>query len=367
MTTMLMTGHGGSLPRPDSVIALLESDDPDSGRRDDILTAAVGQAVALQVAAGINYVSDGEMSRRHFMSTGDRLTGFQGEMYPYRPSDLAGTVPSSLARLPRHALASNDSRDVSYLPEAMIAACERFSEVLAGYPASTAGVLASPAPGTLARLGSSVYDRQEFLDVLADAMHEEYQIIVDYGFMLQLDDPESAMGKHVDYQDLPIEGFREIVRQNVRAANRALDGIPPERVRFHACYGNYPGSHVDDIALADIIDLLYQVNADTLVLPFANPRHHHEWRVFEKFPLPERMVLAAGVVDPLNPVAEHAETVADTLIQLARLVGQRQLVAATDCGFSTFAGAPEALPETVRSKLRALTDGAAIASTYLWS
>jgi 5-methyltetrahydropteroyltriglutamate--homocysteine methyltransferase len=373
VTGRIPTTHTGSLPRPDDVGALLAA--VSAGERVDTeqmrktVSAAVVEAVSKQIAAGIDIVGDGEMGAVSFMDTASRLTGFGGPMSPYFPSDMAGLqagFAEAFIALGDRILASNDSPDIAYRPARATETCERLSGALAGLHAVPGAFVAAPAPATLARLGSSVLERRELLARLADAMAQEYRIIVDHDFDLQLDDPESAMGKHVDFADLTVAQFREVVRENIAAINRALEGIPPERVRLHACYGNYPGPHHHDIPLADVIDLLYEANVGAIVVPLANPQHRHEWRVFEQHPLPDDKILIAGMVDPLSPVVEHPRTVADSLVRLAEVVGRDRIVAGTDCGMATFAAVPEAAAQVAYLKLASLADGAAIASTQLW-
>lgn len=368
------TTHVGSLPRPPELGAMLvasaagEAVDPDKFR--ETVTAAVAEAVSRQVAAGLDYVNDGEMGATSFIDTATRLTGFTGPMAPYVPPDISGVLPF-LGDLEEHGdviLASNTSREITYRPELVTDAISRFRAVLAQHPRVAGGFVAAPTPGVLARLGTTAFtDHEEFVFAIADALREEYRLITSAGLLLQVDAPDLAMGKHTDYHDSTIEEFRGIVDIHIRALNHALEGIPAEQVRLHVCWGNYPGPHHLDLPIADVIDLLYQARVGMLMVEGANAQHRHEWAVFRDHPLPEGMLLGAGVVDTVSPVVEHPQTVADALLQFASVVGKERLVATADCGFATFAAMPEAPVEVAYLKLAALAEGARIASARLWA
>ncbi len=368
-----MTTHIGSLPRPEEVGGLIaaqvtgETVDPDKLR--ETVTAAIEDTVQRQAAIGLDYVSDGEMGTPSFMDTRIRLTGFEGPMTPYMPEDIDGVLPflANFGEWGDLLLASNTSQEISYRPERVTEAISRFKGVLAQHPEVAGGFMPSPSPGTLARLGTSAFtDHEEFVFAIADALRHEYQLIASAGLTLQVDAPDLAMSKHTDYQSSTVEEFRDIVRIHVRAINRALEGIPAEQVRLHICWGNYPGPHHKDLPLEAVIDLIYEAQAGMLLIEAANPQHRHEWSVFRDHPLPDEMVLAAGVVDTVSPVVEHPQTVAETLLRFADVVGKERIVATGDCGFATFAGMPEAPAEVAYLKLAALVDGARIATDRLW-
>lgn len=375
----ILTTHAGSLPRPPEVAALLnevsEGRAPNPAELGKAVAAAVADAVDRQVDAGIDYVSDGEMGTVSFLDVTSRLSGFDGAMTPYYPQDLAAVAAAAAPRMTEYfiqsgdvILPSNTSREISYLPDHVTQAISQFREALASHPGVAGGFLASPSPGILSRLGTSAFDsHEEFVMVLAEAMRGEYRRIASAGLMLQLDSPDLAMGRHTDYYDCSLEEFRDILRTHIRAINHSLEGIPAEQVRLHACWGNYVGPHHFDVPLDVIIDLLYEARVGTLVIEMANPRHRHEWAVFRDHPLPEGMKLAAGVVDTVSVHVEHPQVVADSLIRLAGVVGKERLIAATDCGFATFAGVPEAPAELAYLKLAALAEGARLASAALWA
>ena len=216
-------------------------------------------------------------------------------------------------------------------------------------------------------MGTTYYpDRRDYLFALADALSHEYRAIVERGFVLQVDCPDLALGRHVEFADRPLAEFRAIVELHVEALNHALARIDPARVRIHVCWGNYPGPHHHDVALRDILDILYPVNASGLSIEGANPRHEHEWAVFEELPLPEGKVLIPGVIDTCTNYIEHPEVVAQRIVRYANVVGRENVIAGTDCGFATFAGRSAVVPEVAYAKLASLAEGAQLASAALW-
>jgi 5-methyltetrahydropteroyltriglutamate--homocysteine methyltransferase len=206
----------------------------------------------------------------------------------------------------------------------------------------------------------------EYLGAIADAMAVEYRAIVDAGFDLQLDCPDLAMGKHVQYQGLPLDQFKLRIGLHVEALNHALAGIDPDRVRLHICWGNYEGPHHHDVALSEILPIVLRARIGALLVENANPRHAHEWRVFEDVPLPESMVLVPGVIDTSTNYIEHPEVVAERIVRLANLVGRDRVIGGTDCGLATFASFMPVLPSIAWEKLRSLAQGAALATETLW-
>jgi 5-methyltetrahydropteroyltriglutamate--homocysteine methyltransferase len=228
--------------------------------------------------------------------------------------------------------------------------------------------LPAASPGVIVQDFVNAYypTREEYLYAVADAMRAEYRAIADAGLVLQVDCPDLAMGRHVHFADVEIAEFRDEIRRNVEALNDALDGIPSDRVRVHVCWGNYPGPHHRDVPLRDIVDIVLGANADAVYVEGANPRHGHEWTVFEQLGLPEGKLLVLGVIDTLSTHIEHPELVAERLVRLARIVGRENVVAATDCGFGTFAGVSAVHPTVAWAKLEVLAQGARLASEQLW-
>jgi len=214
---------------------------------------------------------------------------------------------------------------------------------------------------------NTYYPTQEaYLYALADAMRYEYQAIVAAGFLLQLDCPDLAMQRHVRFADASLGEFRNYLRQNVEVLNYALRGLPPDQVRVHVCWGNYHGPHHRDVPLKEIIDLLLTIQCGALSLEAANPRHEHEWKVFEQVSLPEGKILIPGMIDSCSNYIEHPEVVAQRVVRFARVLGRENVIAGTDCGFDTFVGSSAVAPSVAWAKLRSLVEGARLASQELW-
>ena len=376
----ILTTHTGSLPRPPDLLPLLLDAEGDHERLRERVESAVRETVRKQVAAGIDVVSDGEMGKPGFAHYAkDRLTGFTGTdaPKPFVPRDIAD-YPEVGARInaaagpeerprPRPPMPTNDG-PIAYVGHDQLAAeLDDFAAALVDQPVAE-GFLPAISPGCVAMLMGTTHfpSRREFLFALADGLRVEYQGIVERGFVLQVDCPDLALGRHVEFPDQTVAGFREIVALHVEALNRALAGIDPECVRVHVCWGNYPGPHHHDVALRDILDLIYRIDADGLSIEGANPRHEHEWTVFKDLPLPAEKVLIPGVIDTCTNYVEHPEVVAQRIVRYAEIVGRDRVIAGTDCGFSTFAGRSVVVPEVAYAKLASLAEGARLASAALW-
>ena len=228
--------------------------------------------------------------------------------------------------------------------------------------------MTAPSPGIIAAaMKNEYYDTEEaYLAALAAALRIEYEAIVANGFLLQLDCPDLALERHLSYNERPLADFLGFVERVVETINGAIVNIPRDRVRLHVCWGNYEGPHDRDVPLEDILPILEKANVGGFVLPFANPRHQHEWRVLQKFPLADDQIIVAGVIDDLTGFVEHPEVVADRLENVARAVGDpRRVMAGTDCGFDTSAGMGRVTEDVVWAKLKAMADGARIASQRL--
>jgi 5-methyltetrahydropteroyltriglutamate--homocysteine methyltransferase len=242
-----------------------------------------------------------------------------------------------------------------------------FAAALADQPVAEA-FLPAVSPGCVAMLMGTTHfaTRRDYLEALAGGLRTEYRAIVARGFVLQVDCPDLALGRHVEFADQSIAEFRAIVELHVAALNLALAGIDSERVRVHVCWGNYPGPHHHDVALREILDLVYQIDAAGLSIEGANPRHEHEWTVFEALPLPPGKVLIPGVIDTCTNYIEHPEVVAQRIVRYARVVGRENVIAGTDCGFGTMAGRSAVVPDVAYAKLASLAEGARLASATLW-
>jgi len=257
---------------------------------------------------------------------------------------------------------------VRYLDRAAIESeCADFGNVLKETGAGFAEpFLTAPSPGIIATaMLNEYYDSmQNYLAALGEALRVEYETIVRHGFLLQVDAPDLAMERHITFQDRPLADFVKFIEQVIATINTALANVPREKVRLHVCWGNYQGPHDSDVPLRDILPVLKQAKVGALVLPFANPRHAHEYRALTE--LPKDQLVVAGVIDSVINYIEHPEVVADRLEQIAKVLGDpSRLIAGTDCGFDTSAGRGAVAEDVVWAKLRALSDGARIASKRL--
>ncbi|GIW09082.1 MAG: methionine synthase [Dehalococcoidia bacterium] len=374
----ILTTHTGSLPRPAELIPpLLERErgaavDPE--RFEALVRQAVQECVRQQLANGIDIVSDGEMSKPSYVAYAkDRLTGFGGEGTIGLAADLAD-FPEYTATLRRHGLATAGAPrpacngPVRYCGEAELARdIQNFQAALASAGA-VEGFLTAAAPGVIAVFLPNQYypSHEAYIWALAEAMKTEYQTIAAAGIPLQIDCPDLALSKNLQFPDLSLEEFRRVVAMHVEALNWALEGIPPENLRMHVCWGNYEGPHHKDVPLGAIVDLVLQARPRFLSIEAANPRHEHEWTVWQEVPLPEEKVLIPGVIDSTTNFVEHPELVCQRILRFARLVGRERVIAGTDCGFSTGAAGGPVVPSVTWAKLRALREGADRASALLW-
>ena len=379
-TERILTTHAGSLPRPDHLASLMvarEQGQPvDAAALADTVQQAVADMVAQQAAAGIDIISDGEMSKIGFANyVKDRLTGFEGQSNPTVAQDVLDH-PDLRVRMFRR----NEGSASRYFTPACTGpitlrdkeAVQRdIANLKAAIQSSTQpseAFLPAASPGTIAQaMQNQYYPTQEaYLYALADAMRPEYQAIASAGLLIQLDCPDLAMQRHTRFANASLEDFRRQVQQNIEALNFALTGIPPEQVRIHVCWGNYPGPHHRDVPLKDILDLLLGIHGSALSIEAANPRHEHEWKVFKEVQLPEDKLLIPGVIDTCSTYIEHPEVIAERLVRFAGVVGRERVIAGTDCGFGTFVGASALAPSVAWAKLRSLAEGAKLASEQLW-
>ncbi len=374
----LLTTHTGSLPRPAGV--------PLPGT-DDALTAApateaqlrqaVADTVKLQIDAGLDVVNDGEMSKPSYSTyvTG-RLLGFSEGVSETRVLPESTRFPEYFARLAgqlRRAMTNPVcTGPVSYHDPAAVLrdidnlkAATRSAGSFGSSPVEL--FMTAASPGVIAQfMRNRYYDTHEsYVAALAEAMKEEYDAIHAAGIILQLDCPDLASWPLAEARGLSKEDFRRTVAQNIEALNHATRDIPPESMRMHVCWGNYEGPHTHDIPLVEIVDLLLQARPSGLLFEAANPRHEHEWVLFEDVALPDGKVLIPGVLDSTTNYVEHPELVAQRLERLARLVGRERVIAGTDCGFATFAHAVPVDARIVWAKLASMVEGAAIASRRL--
>ncbi len=380
----ILTTHTGSLPRPAELTRLyirrLRGESVDPAELARLGRDAERAIVEKQAAAGVDIGNNGEQAREgFFLHVRHRMSGFGGawqrrtradaERYPVfkrlMEEQLAARQAVSNMRMPPKAIG-----EIRYLGTAAVAAeCAEFREALAATGVQfVEPFLTAPSPGIIAgAMKNEFYDSEEsYLAALGDALKGEYETIVKAGFLLQLDCPDLALERHLSYQDRPLGDFLGFVERVVATINRTLETIPRERVRLHVCWGNYEGPHDCDVPLAEILPILKQANVGAFFFPFANPRHAHEYHVFETQPLAEDQLVIAGVIDSLTNFVEHPEVVAERIEHVARAVGDpRRVLAGTDCGFDTSAGMGRVAEDVVWAKLKSLAEGARIASTRL--
>jgi len=342
---------------------------------------ALNQIVLQQISTGLDIINNGEQQRESFvLYLRHRLSGIGGQSQRQVPADL-DSYPIFKRAQQKEATArfsvSNFLHtpkaigEIKYLDSTLIDhECNDFASVLGVNQGRYAeAFFTAPSPGIVATLVENAhYDGMEsYLAALSEALRIEYEAIVGSGFVLQLDCPDVAMERHIAFRDRPQSEFLEFVEMAVEAINKALRNVPSERVRMHVCWGNYEGPHDQDVPLADVATIVRRANVGGFVLPFANGRHAHEYRIFEKAPLKDEQILVAGVIDTLSNVVEHPEVIADRIERVATLIGDpRQVLAGTDCGFDTSAGNSRVTSDVAWAKLRALSEGARIASRRLF-
>ena len=375
----ILTTHVGSLPRPQPVVDLLFAQDRgdafDATEFEATMQAAVSDVVAKQVAAGVDVVSDGEMSKISYATyIRHRLTGFEiGEMPRATPKDL-DDFPSFKDRLSKLGATPKYHRPICRGEikvkdlSSLHADIDNLKLAMQQHGAREA-FMNSASPGVIAVFQpNEFYASQEaYLFALAEAMRTEYEAIVGAGLLLQIDSPDLAMGRHIKFRDVDDETFLRNAALQVEALNYALANVPAERVRMHVCWGNYEGPHHYDVALKLIAPTVLKAKVKYLLIEGANPRHAHEWAVWQEIPLPDDKVLVPGVIDSVNNFIEHPELVAQRLVRLASLVGRERVMAGSDCGFGTFAGFGAVHPDIAYAKLKTMAEGAAMATQTLWS
>ncbi|MGH7839880.1 MAG: epoxyalkane--coenzyme M transferase, partial [Candidatus Binataceae bacterium] len=306
----------------------------------------------------------------------DRMSGFDGseKSAPIRGADFlefpdfarasAGGMGTAGVHMKRPACTG----PIAYRDkDALRADLENLRAALGGASVAESFVSAA-SPGVVTFFLSNKYypSHEAYLRAIAEAMRTEYEAICAAGFVLQVDCPDFAMSRHVHYKDLSLAEFRKTIELHVDALNHALANVPPDRVRVHLCWGNYQGPHNHDVPLRDIIDIVFKTRAQAISYEASNPRHEHEWTVFKSFKLPDGKILIPGVIDSVTNFVEHPEVVAQRIGNIARVVGRENVIAGSDCGFGTIAGASAVDGEVAWAKMKSLTEGARLASTELW-
>ncbi|MBV8775831.1 MAG: cobalamin-independent methionine synthase II family protein [Alphaproteobacteria bacterium] len=383
-TDRILTTHTGSLPRPPELTRLYvrrargEAVDADDIKR--LGKTAVTQIIDKQVAAGVDIGNNGEQQREaFFLYVRHRITGLGGswkrwprgdvERYPLLKQQMTEMLaareavgnyePPRVVGAITYADDSELKAELADFRAALDARARGFAE-----PFYTA-----PSPGIIVgAMKNEYYDTEDtYLAAVAAALQIEYEAIVQSGFLLQLDCPDLALERHLSYNDRPLGDFLDFVERVVDAINKAIVNVPRDRVRLHVCWGNYEGPHDRDVPLDDILPILQQAKVGGFVLPFANPRHQHEYKVLAKHRLADDQIICAGVIDDLTNFVEHPEVVAERLERVAHAVGDpKRVMAATDCGFDTSAGMGRVPEDVVWAKFRAMAEGASRASERLF-
>jgi 5-methyltetrahydropteroyltriglutamate--homocysteine methyltransferase len=376
-TDRILTTHVGSLPRPRHLLDLLYAKDrgelADRAALDGTVREAVATAVARQIEAGIDIVNDGEMSKIGYATyVKDRLEGFSGDTPHWIPADLAdypayreritaaGDRPQIRRPLCTGPIAVKDDRG-------LVADIANLTAAMAGTGA-VEGFLSAASPGVITAFQPNQHypTHEAYLEALAVAMKAEYEAIAGAGFVLQLDCPDLAMGRHTAFKDIDEAAFLRHAEQQVEALNHSLADVPAENCRLHLCWGNYEGPHTHDIGLDKILGLVLKAKPAGISFEASNPRHAHEWALWAEADIPEDKVLLPGVIDTLSNYVEHPGLVAERICRFADIVGRERVIAGTDCGFGTFAGFGRIDHDICYAKLAATAEGAASASERLW-
>jgi 5-methyltetrahydropteroyltriglutamate--homocysteine methyltransferase len=377
-TDRFLTTHTGSLPRPDDLVRMMFAKEEGIPVETAALCArirsAVRDVVSKQVEAGLDIVNDGEMSKPSYATyIKDRLAGFGGSGNTFVYQDLAEfpalakRVFGDPGRSRRKTPACNSpitvseptavQRDVDDLKAALLDAGPRI------------GFVSAASPGVISLFFRNEHypNHEAYLFAIAEAMRHEYESITRNGLVLQLDCPDLAMGRHIQYADLSLPEFRKRAAMHVEALNHAVANIPPERMRMHVCWGNYEGPHHHDVAFSDIIDIVLAARPSAISFEAANPRHAHEWALFERVKLPDGKMLIPGVIESKSNFIEHPELIAQRLARYAKLVGRENVIAGSDCGYGTWVGQAAVDHDVVWAKLAAMVEGARLATRQFWN
>jgi 5-methyltetrahydropteroyltriglutamate--homocysteine methyltransferase len=375
-TDHILTTHAGSLPRPDDVAqmlyAIIDGKPVDHAALDERVRAAIAEVVARQHKVGIDVISDGELGKVGFSNyVIQRMSGFEGKAdfmaadfadAPGVAMDAFGSEGAQHLRLPilNGPIEMRDTKAVDKEINDFKSALGNTSPDNAFVPAVTPGQVAFNFPNRFYK------SHQQYLEAAAAALAPEYKAIVNAGFNLQLDSPDAAMAFHCSTQGSDLADPAAHLAAGIEILNDVLSDVPAEKLRYHVCWGNYRGPHHKDVALKDIVKLILKSRAKFIYIEAANPRHEHEWSVWKDVKLPDDKALIVGVIDTKTNHVEHPELVAERLGRFANIVGKERVIAATDCGFATFVGFHPCHPEAAWLKLRALVEGAQLASNRLW-
>jgi 5-methyltetrahydropteroyltriglutamate--homocysteine methyltransferase len=378
-TDRILTTHVGSLPRSQAVVDVLFAREAgavaDPRAAGETIAGAVAEVVRRQVAAGVDIVSDGEMSKISYATyIKDRLTGFAGDT-PREPGQDLIEFPRILQKLAALGATAKYTRP-RCVGEIRTRSLEPLhadlrnleNAIAAASPRATEAFMNAASPGVIALFQPNDFypSESDYLAALAAAMRTEYEAIAAHGILLQVDAPDLAMGRHTMYRKRSVEDFLRLAELHVEVLNEALRAVPPDRVRMHVCWGNYDGPHHHDVPLERLLPIVLKARVQGLLIEAANPRHGHEWSVFREHPLPDDRILIPGVVSTTTNYVEHPMLVAERIVRFADVVGRERVIAGTDCGFGTFAGFGPVDPDVAYLKLQSLVEGARLASARLW-
>jgi len=372
----IKTTHVGSLPRSNELSDLLFKKDKkekiDTNNFDEIVKRDVKKIVEKQINLGIDFISDGEMSKISYATyVKDRIEGFSGESERKAPQDLddfptfkeriarSGGTPTYTRPCCTHELKIKDKQSLTKDINNFKTALEENNHKLAFMNAASPGVISAFLPNKFYK------DDDEYLNALSKIMTSEYEEIISNDINLQLDCPDLALARHMTFKDLSEEDFLKRAEKQIEFLNNSIKNIPQSKIRMHICWGNYEGPHSHDISLDKILPLVLKANVGTYLLESSNPRHSHEWQAFENIKVPKDKIIAPGVIDSTTNFIEHPEVVKNRLIQFSKVIDREQLMAGTDCGFSTFAGFGNVDENIVYKKLESLVIGADLASKII--
>ena len=376
--TRFLTTHTGSLPRPDDLIRTMHAKEAgvpvEAGALAERVRQAVAETVKKQAAAGIDLINDGEMSKPSYATyIKDRLGGFGGAGNTFVYQDLA-EFPQLEKRVfgdPGRSRRKTPACNAPITLRDAQAAATDVANLQAALSCVTAvgSFMSAASPGVIGLFFRNEYypSQEAYLAAIAEAMRHEYETVAKAGLVLQIDCPDLAMGRHIQYADLSLAEFRKRAQLHVEALNHALRNIPAEQLRLHLCWGNYEGPHHRDVPLADIVDIVFMARPNAISFEAANPRHAHEWTLFERVKLPDGKLLIPGVIESKSNFIEHPELIAQRIGRYAKLVGRENVIAGSDCGYGTWVGQAAVDAQVVFAKFAAMAEGAAIASRQFWS
>ena len=377
-TDRILTTHTGSLSRPPDMLGLLVEEQQarlsERAQLDSSVRAAVQGVFNRQAETGLDVINDGEQGRIDYtVYVKDRLTGYDGESTPLGGMTSDVEFPE-LAELLKPFASPFQVRPTCTGPiewedwPAVEMDIENLRAASSGAAAEEV-FMTSPSPGQISRfLHNEHYPSDEaYIYALAEVMKRQYNAIADAGFLLQLDCPDLALGRHQLFSHLTLEEFRAVAKMHVEALNYAVADIPADRMRMHICWGSTLGPHHTDVPISDVIDIVLKAKPSAVAFPGANPRHEHEWKIWrDSIKLPEGKIIIPGVIDSTSNFVEHPEVVCDRIVRYERVVGRDNMIAGVDCGFGTFAGRLQVDSKIVWMKLASLVEGARMASAQIW-